>query len=177
MVCVWRWALSSKNTWTIATSFLLFCKKILSTVALSAKKSYVLSWARTQATSENIKILNKGVGDYGYHRLWTVPAFNELPLLASTELYYSWKRNTAVVLHNQLSDHGNWKLLAQMINSHYNPFMMPHVSSSILVVSNLLSSLFNWFRLVPDWFRLVLQTTYCLIIAKKKWYFAFAYQF
>ena len=26
----------------------------------------------------------------------------------------------------------------------------------------------NGFRLAPDWFRLVLQMTYCLIIAKKK---------
>ena len=28
-----------------------------------------------------------------------------------------------------------------------------------------------------DWFRLVIQMTYCLLIAKKKWYVALGYQF
>ena len=34
----------------------------------------------------------------------------------------------------------------------------------------------DWFQ-SPDWFRLILQMTYRLIIAKKKWYFAFGDQF
>ena len=37
-----------------------------------------------------------------------------------TELYYSWNRNTAVLLYNQLSGHGEQKLLAHMINPYYN---------------------------------------------------------
>ena len=39
----------------------------------------------------------------------------------TTELDYSWKRNTAVLLYNQLSDHGKRKWLAHMINPYYNP--------------------------------------------------------
>ena len=46
-----------------------------------------------------------------------------------------------------------------------------------LPVNYLLSSLCNWFWLVPDWFKPVLRNIYCFIIAKKKWYFPFAYQF
>ena len=38
----------------------------------------------------------------------------------NTELYYSWNRNTAVLLYNQLSDHGERKLLAHVINPYYN---------------------------------------------------------
>ena len=45
------------------------------------------------------------------------------------------------------------------------------------VVHDLWSSLFNWVRLVSDWFRPVLYNIYCFIIAKKELDFAFAYQF
>ena len=45
------------------------------------------------------------------------------------------------------------------------------------VVNDLLSSLFNCFRLVSDWFRQVLYNTYCFILAEKELDFAFAYQF
>ena len=37
-----------------------------------------------------------------------------------TELYYSWNRNTAVLLYNLLSGHGERKWLAHMINPYYN---------------------------------------------------------
>ena len=37
----------------------------------------------------------------------------------------------------------------------------------LLPVNYLLSSLCNWFRLVPDWFKPVLHITYCFIIARK----------
>ena len=37
-----------------------------------------------------------------------------------------------------------------------------------LPVNYLLSSLCNWFRLVPDWFSPVLHNTNCLIIARIK---------
>ena len=47
-----------------------------------------------------------------------------------------------------------------------------------LPVNFLLSSLCNWLRLVPDWFKLVLHNTYCLVYShRKKLYFPFAYQF
>ena len=36
----------------------------------------------------------------------------------STELEYIWNRNTAVLLYNQLSDHGEQKLFAHMINCY-----------------------------------------------------------
>ena len=36
-----------------------------------------------------------------------------------TELDYSWKRNTAFLLHNQLTNRGEWKCLCRMINSWY----------------------------------------------------------
>ena len=38
----------------------------------------------------------------------------------TTELYYSWNRNTAVMLYNLLSGHGKQKRLAHMINPYYN---------------------------------------------------------
>ena len=34
---------------------------------------------------------------------------------------YSWNRNTTVLLYSHLSDHGEQKLLAHMINRYYNP--------------------------------------------------------
>ena len=37
-----------------------------------------------------------------------------------------------------------------------------------LPVNYLLSSLCNWLRLVPDWFKPVLHNTYCFIIARRK---------
>ena len=92
----------------------------------------------------------------------------------TTELDYSWNRNTAVLLYNQLPDHGKQKCLGHMINPYYNPLWCYFKKQ--LVVSNLLSILSNWLRLVPDWFRPVLQLTYCLIIAQKKC-FACANQF
>ena len=37
-----------------------------------------------------------------------------------TELNYSWNRNTAVLLYNQLSDRGERKLLAYMTIPYHN---------------------------------------------------------
>ena len=34
-------------------------------------------------------------------------------------------------------------------------------------VTNLMYGLFNWLTLVPDWFRPVLHSSYCSIIARK----------
>ena len=49
---------------------------------------------------------------------------------------------------------------------------------SKLVVSNLSSSLCNWFRLIPNWLRPVWQVHYYyLFIAEKKWCLVFFYQF
>ena len=80
---------------------------------------------------------------------------NTEAFFASTELDHSWNGNT-VLLYNQLSDHGKQKCLAHMINPYYNSLCYFKLQ---LVVSNLLSSLLNWLRLVPDWLRPVLQLT------------------
>ena len=42
------------------------------------------------------------------------------------------------------------------------------------VVNDLVSCRFNWFRLISDFLRRVLRNTYCFIIAKETWYFAYA---
>ena len=63
--------------------------------------------------------------------------------LLGAELDYLRNRNTAVLLYNQLSDHLERKLLAYMINPFHDAIFRKK-----LVVSNLLSCLFNWFRLV-----------------------------
>ena len=39
-----------------------------------------------------------------------------------TELYYSWNRNTAVLLYNLLSGRGEQKWLAHMINPYIIPY-------------------------------------------------------
>ena len=41
-------------------------------------------------------------------------------LYHTTDLEYLWNRNTAVLLYNQLSDHGEPKLFAHMINRYYS---------------------------------------------------------
>ena len=68
-----------------------------------------------------------------------------------TELDCLWNRNIAVLLYNPLSGHGGRKGLPRMINPYYNSAWC--YFSKQLVVSYLLPSLFNFFRLVPDWFR------------------------
>ena len=45
-----------------------------------------------------------------------------LASIITTELYYSWNRNTAVLLYYLLLGHGEWKWLAHMIN----PIIIPY---------------------------------------------------
>ena len=47
----------------------------------------------------------------------------------------------------------------------------------ILVVSKLLSFLFNWLRLVPDWLRPVLHNTYCFVKAGENYVITFEFLF
>ena len=77
-----------------------------------------------------------------------------------TELYHSWKRNTAFLLYYQLTNHGEWKWLGHMINYCYKFLWF----WCCLPVSYLLSSLCNWFRLVPDWNQTGLDQFYTILI-------------
>ena len=101
---------------------------------------------------------------------------NVIQYTGITELDKPWNRNTAVLLYNQLSGHGERKLLAHMIDPYYN--LLWCCFQYKFVFSNLLSCLFNWLRLVQGWFRFrpVLHNTFCVIIARKM-IFAFASQF
>ena len=88
-----------------------------------------------------------------------------------TEVDYLWKRNTAVLLYNQLSDHGEQKLLARMTIPYYNSlwryFYLSLVFSNFFVLSIQLVKTGSWLV------KTALHNVYCFIIANKTIIFCF----